>query len=83
VPVEESPLSNIVVDVPPGTTPDVRGMSARDAMRKLVKAGLSAQLSGDGFVIAQIPAAGDPIDDGGVCRLTLGRATIRQAASAQ
>ena len=83
VPVEESPLQNIIVDVPPGTMPDVRGMSARDAMRKLVKAGLSAQLSGDGFVTAQIPAAGDPIDEGGVCRLTLGRATMRQAASEQ
>jgi cell division protein FtsI (penicillin-binding protein 3) len=77
---EEAPLANVIVDEPPGTAPDVRGMSARDAMRKLVKAGLSAQMSGDGFVVFQDPAPGDPIEDGGVCRLTLDRAPVREAS---
>jgi membrane peptidoglycan carboxypeptidase len=77
---EEAPLPNVIVDGPPGTAPDVRGMSARDAMRKLVKAGLSAQMSGDGFVVSQDPAPGDPIEDGGVCRLTLDRAPARETS---
>src|SRR6185295_8775691 len=44
---EESPLVNVRIDAPPGTVPDVRGMSARDAMQKLGKAGFSARMSGD------------------------------------
>ena len=43
---------------PPGTVPDLRGMSARDAMRKLVTLGLTARIAGDGFVVSQDPAAG-------------------------
>ena len=71
-----------VIDAPPGTVPDVRGLSARDAMRKLVKAGLIAQLAGDGFVIAQEPLPGDPIGNSAVCRLTLDRAPAQPPASA-
>ena len=37
-------------------------MSARDAVRKLVKLGMSARMSGDGFVVSQVPAAGAPIE---------------------
>jgi cell division protein FtsI (penicillin-binding protein 3) len=81
VATEEAPIADVVVEVPPGTAPDVRGLSARDAMRKLVKAGLSAQLAGDGYVVSQDPAPGEPIDAGSVCRLTLARAPIRQVAS--
>ena len=42
----------------PGTVPDLRGLSAREAVRKLVKLGLNARVSGDGFVVSQDPAAG-------------------------
>ena len=42
----------------PGTVPDVRGLSARDAMRKLTRFGLSARMQGDGFVAEQDPRAG-------------------------
>ncbi len=34
-----------------GTMPDLSGMSAREALRTLVKLGLTARLSGDGFVV--------------------------------
>jgi len=53
--------------------PDVHGMSARDAVRKLVKFGMSARLSGDGFVVSQVPAAGAPIDGDALCHLVLER----------
>jgi membrane peptidoglycan carboxypeptidase len=75
---QESPVVNVLVEAPAGTMPDVRGLSARDAMRKLVKAGLSAQIAGDGFVLSQDPAPGDAIANGGVCHLTLERAALHQ-----
>jgi beta-lactam-binding protein with PASTA domain len=53
--------------------PDVRGMSAREAIRALTRLGVTARLSGDGFVVEQSPAAGAPLADGDGCVLTLGR----------
>jgi cell division protein FtsI (penicillin-binding protein 3) len=78
---QESPIVNVLVEAPVGTAPDVRGLSARDAMRTLVKAGLSAKLSGDGFVVDQDPSPGEAIAVGGVCRLTLERTVTRQASA--
>ena len=79
--IGEAPLSQVIVLNPPGTVPDVRGMSARDAMRALVKSGLSPEFSGVGFVVSQIPAPGEPIGETAVCRVTLSRTPIRQAAT--
>jgi cell division protein FtsI (penicillin-binding protein 3) len=67
----------LVVDGPSGTVPDVRGMSAREAVRKLVNVGLNARASGSGVVVSQVPAPGEPLDAGGVCRLTLERPVRR------
>jgi cell division protein FtsI (penicillin-binding protein 3) len=67
------PVVSLVSDGAPGTIPDLRGMSARDAMRTLVTLGLSARLSGTGFVVAQQPAPGTPFEGGEVCRLELDR----------
>ncbi|MGE3511384.1 MAG: penicillin-binding protein [Vicinamibacterales bacterium] len=53
--------------------PDVAGMSAREATQVLSRVGLTPRLVGDGFVIAQVPPAGSPIDTGAECRLVLGR----------
>jgi cell division protein FtsI (penicillin-binding protein 3) len=78
--VEDGP-SMSTPDVP-GTVPDVRGMTARDAARKLVNVGMLARLSGDGFVVSQEPAPGEPIAEGSECRLTLARAGGRQASVA-
>ncbi|HMB79894.1 MAG TPA: penicillin-binding transpeptidase domain-containing protein, partial [Vicinamibacterales bacterium] len=44
------PIVSLVADGPPGTVPDLRGMSAREAVRKLVKLGMNARVSGDGSV---------------------------------
>lgn len=73
----------VPVEMPPGTVPDVRGLSARDATRTLIKVGLSARLQGNGFVVSQDPAPGEPVIEGGVCRLTLQRAPSSSTAAAQ
>jgi cell division protein FtsI (penicillin-binding protein 3) len=44
--------------------PDVRGLSARDAMRALGAVGITPRLDGDGVVVSQTPAAGEPIETG-------------------
>jgi cell division protein FtsI (penicillin-binding protein 3) len=56
-----------------GTIPDLSGMSARAAVGTLVKLGVGAHLSGDGFVASQNPPAGAALEPGTVCRLVLSR----------
>jgi cell division protein FtsI (penicillin-binding protein 3) len=75
------PTVSLVANAAPGTIPDLRGLSAREAVRTLVKLGLVARMSGDGNVVAQEPAAGTPLEHGGVCRLVLAR-TPRHGESA-
>ena len=53
--------------------PDLRGLSARDALRTLTLVGMTARMSGDGFVLEQTPAAGEPLEARGTCVLKLGR----------
>jgi cell division protein FtsI (penicillin-binding protein 3) len=53
------------------SVPDVSGLSARDAVRALARVGLTARLSGSGFVVAQEPPAGTPAGRGIVCLLAL------------
>jgi cell division protein FtsI/penicillin-binding protein 2 len=70
---ESGPIVNLVSDVPPGTVPDLHGMSAREAIRRLGALGWTAQLAGDGFVTSQDPLPGSALEPGGVCRLVLSR----------
>jgi membrane peptidoglycan carboxypeptidase len=42
--------------------PELRGLSARDALRMLSRLGMTAHLNGAGVVVRQEPAPGDPID---------------------
>jgi beta-lactam-binding protein with PASTA domain len=63
----------LVSDSGPHTMPDLRGLSARDAMRTLMKLGLTARMSGQGIVLAQDPPPGTPFEGGETCRLQLGR----------
>jgi cell division protein FtsI (penicillin-binding protein 3) len=67
------PVVSLVADGPPGTMPDLRGMSAREAARKLVTFGMNPRMSGDGYVVSQEPAPGTPIDGQRICRLLLER----------
>jgi len=73
---------SLVADGPPGTVPDLRGMSAREAVRALVKRGMNARVSGDGFVVSQMPAAGAPLESDAVCRLVLERWPSRPVVTA-
>jgi cell division protein FtsI (penicillin-binding protein 3) len=68
------PVVSLVADGPPGTVPDLHGLSAREAIRKLARAGMSARISGDGLVVSQHPAPGEPVEPGGYCSLVLQRA---------
>jgi cell division protein FtsI (penicillin-binding protein 3) len=77
------PVVSLVADGPPGTVPDLRGMSAREAVRKLVKLGMNARISGDGTVVSQDPAPGLPIESDAICRLTLERQAPHPAARAE
>jgi beta-lactam-binding protein with PASTA domain len=64
---------SLVDDGPADAIPNLIGMSAREAMRTLGKLGLSARLEGDGVVVAQEPAPGQPVEPGDVSRLVLER----------
>ncbi len=70
------PVSPAIITLPStadGTMPDLRGLGARDAVRALVRLGLSARLEGRGLVVDQRPAPGATIDAGGSCQLWLDR----------
>jgi membrane peptidoglycan carboxypeptidase len=74
------PMITLVAEGPEGTVPDLLGLSAREAVRKLVTRGLNARVSGRGFVVSQVPAAGTPIEPDSVCRLVLERAPSQRPA---
>jgi cell division protein FtsI (penicillin-binding protein 3) len=79
-PPRDRPALTLVADGPPGTVPDLRGMSARDAVRRLVKLGVNARVTGDGLVADQTPAPGELLEPGTICRLVLARSPIRRSA---
>ena len=62
--------------------PDLRGLSAREALRILTKIGLTARITGNGVVSRQVPAPGAPIERGMTCELTLERAALAVASLA-
>jgi cell division protein FtsI (penicillin-binding protein 3) len=64
----------------PALMPDVRGLSAREAMRVLGRAGLSARVSGSGFVVRQSPQPGLTIEAGGWAGVDLQRADYAPAS---
>jgi cell division protein FtsI (penicillin-binding protein 3) len=57
----------------PPVIPDLRGLSAREAVRRLARLGLTAHVSGDGIVTEQDPPGGTPVDERGTCTLRLAR----------
>jgi membrane peptidoglycan carboxypeptidase len=56
--------------------PDLRGLSARDALRMLAHLGMTARLNGVGFVVKQLPEPGEPIDRESVATLWLERQEV-------
>ena len=63
--------------------PDLQGLSARDALRRLVQLGLTARVQGNGFVVAQDPPAGTALETVAQCRLTLDRQRVARYDRAQ
>ena len=59
-----------------GLMPDVRGLSAREALRVLARVGVEARITGDGFVATQGIVPGTPLERGRVCALVLRRQLI-------
>lgn len=56
-----------------GLMPDLRGLSAREALRSLSRIGMIARMTGDGSVVEQSPEAGAALVRGNACALRLGR----------
>jgi cell division protein FtsI (penicillin-binding protein 3) len=56
-----------------GVMPELRGLSAREALRLLTQVGATARMVGNGFVNEQTPAAGTVLTEGQTTLLTLGR----------
>jgi cell division protein FtsI (penicillin-binding protein 3) len=73
-----APLSPSIVTMTANMTdggglPDLRGLSARDALRELARLGLTARMEGAGVVVDQNPAPGTLLEPGGACTLVLNR----------
>lgn len=77
----ELSVVSLTAKSPSGTVPDLRGMTARQASRELVKLGLLPHLSGNGVVVSQHPPPGTRIEESTVGRLLLAREPVRLAAS--
>lgn len=61
------------VAITPGKMPDLRGLSAREAVRVATRLGLVVRVAGDGIVTDQDLPAGADLVSGAVCRLRLER----------
>ena len=73
-PVVNAPVAPWVSDVlGESLVPNVHGLNVREALRVLGRAGLSTRVSGSGVVVSQSPAAGAPLERGGVIVLQLSR----------
>jgi cell division protein FtsI/penicillin-binding protein 2 len=83
-PVETSPAPAVRVE-DPSVVPDVRGMGARDAVRRLARLGISVRSRGRGVVVDQAPAPGTPLERGLTCFLVFDRdpAPARAATGTQ
>jgi cell division protein FtsI (penicillin-binding protein 3) len=57
--------------------PDLRGLSARDALRALARLGVTARIEGRGIVVDQVPAPGSPLERVATCTLVLERDASR------
>ena len=51
--------------------PDLRGTPKRLLLNLLTRTDITVRLTGDGYVSAQSPAAGTPIEKGMIIELTL------------
>ncbi len=59
--------------------PDLVGLSAREALRRVARLGVTAKIQGTGLVVAQYPDAGQTLAIGGACTLMLDRGAGRSS----
>jgi cell division protein FtsI (penicillin-binding protein 3) len=71
------PMPSDAAEEQAALVPDLRGMSARDAVRTLARLGLTARLRGTGIVVEQTPAPGSALERGVTCTLVLDRDVSR------
>jgi len=66
-------VSSAEAHEPDGTRrmPDLGGKTLRQALETLEPFRIDVRLAGQGRVVRQLPAAGDPLEPGAVARLTL------------
>ncbi|HVL67142.1 MAG TPA: penicillin-binding protein [Vicinamibacterales bacterium] len=76
------PVDRVLAPARDGLMPDLRGMSARQALTALGRIGLRPHVIGDGFVIEQAPEPGAPLVPGDGAVLRLGRRVPAVPASA-
>jgi cell division protein FtsI (penicillin-binding protein 3) len=72
----------LIAEVSQDVMPELRGLSAREALRRLSRLGVAARMTGDGFVAEQQPEAGTPLGDSPLCVLTLRRRPLPVAGAA-
>lgn len=74
MPLINAPVTPVISEVGGmPVVPDVRGLSAREALRVLTRAGLSTRVTGSGVVAVQLPDAGSPLERGASITLQLKR----------
>jgi cell division protein FtsI (penicillin-binding protein 3) len=73
VPIRTANVETVLEPARAGLMPDLRGLSAREAIRALTSVGMTARMSGQGFVLEQSPAPGSLLIQGDTCALKLGR----------
>ena len=79
---ESGPMSieEVLAPARAGLMPDLRGLSARQAVHSLTAIGLRAQITGTGFVVEQSPEPGAELIPGGYGTVKLGRRAPAPAA---
>jgi cell division protein FtsI (penicillin-binding protein 3) len=81
-PVRADLINRALEPVRAGVMPDLRGLSAREALHLLTSIGMTARMKGDGYVVEQSTAAGTPLTPGEACALQLDRRPPRPIAGA-
>lgn len=72
----------LTVDDGDRAMPDLFGLSARDALRRIAPLGITLKMQGTGLVVAQYPAAGEPVAVGGAGTIVLERTPSRAPRAA-
>jgi cell division protein FtsI (penicillin-binding protein 3) len=76
-PTPGAPMVVTVDDAGGRAMPDLVGLSAREALRRMARVGVSLKMQGAGVVVAQYPEAGERVAVGGAATIMLDRGPAR------